>query len=116
MRKLTKIMLPEVGVGDLKIRPRGDNRCESAKLTMSGSVAFPASLTPVLVAITWSGVMYVWNSWHTLVFIIGEIFGLGLFIFYEARFAKYILLSLHILTNQNTNIAYFLIWIHGIIL
>jgi len=23
--------LPEVGVGDLKIRPRGDNRCESAK-------------------------------------------------------------------------------------
>jgi len=23
-------MLPEVGVGDLKIRPRGDNRCESA--------------------------------------------------------------------------------------
>jgi len=30
MRKLTKIVLPEVGVGDLKIRPRGDNRCESA--------------------------------------------------------------------------------------
>jgi hypothetical protein len=31
MRKLTKIILPEVEVGDLKIRPRGDNRCESAK-------------------------------------------------------------------------------------
>ncbi len=31
MRKLTKIILPEVGVGNLKIRPRGDNRCESAK-------------------------------------------------------------------------------------
>jgi hypothetical protein len=30
MRKLIKIMLPEVGVEDLKIRPRGDNRCESA--------------------------------------------------------------------------------------
>ncbi len=30
MRKLTKIILPEVGVEDLKIRPRGDNRCESA--------------------------------------------------------------------------------------
>jgi len=30
MRKLTKTILPEVGVGDLKIRPRGDNRCESA--------------------------------------------------------------------------------------
>ena len=32
MRKLTKLILPEVGVGNLKIRPRGDNRCESAKL------------------------------------------------------------------------------------
>jgi len=31
MRRLTRIILPEVGVGDLKIRPRGDNRCESAK-------------------------------------------------------------------------------------
>jgi hypothetical protein len=39
MRKLTKIILPEVGVGDLKIRPRGDNRCESAKCA-------PASLSP----------------------------------------------------------------------
>jgi len=32
MPKLTKIIFPEVGVGDLKIRPRGDNRCESANV------------------------------------------------------------------------------------
>ena len=31
MRKLIKSILPEVGVGNLKIRSRGDNRCESAK-------------------------------------------------------------------------------------
>jgi len=31
MRKLIKSILPEVGVGDLKIRSRGDNRCGSAK-------------------------------------------------------------------------------------
>ncbi len=30
MRKLIKIILSEVGIEDLKIRPRGDNRCESA--------------------------------------------------------------------------------------
>ncbi len=35
MRKLIKIILPEVRVGDLKIRPRGDNRCESAKSVMT---------------------------------------------------------------------------------
>jgi hypothetical protein len=42
MRKLTKIILPEVGVGDLKIRPRGDNRCESANCRVSSE----ASLIP----------------------------------------------------------------------
>ncbi len=31
MRKLIKSILLEVGVENLKIRPRGDNRCESAK-------------------------------------------------------------------------------------
>jgi len=31
MRKLTKIILLEVGVENLKIRSRDDNRCESAK-------------------------------------------------------------------------------------
>jgi len=35
MRKLNKIILSEVGVGNLKIRPRGDNRCESAKCNRS---------------------------------------------------------------------------------
>jgi hypothetical protein len=35
MRKLIKIILPEVEVGDLKIRPRGDNRCESANSVFS---------------------------------------------------------------------------------
>jgi len=33
MRKLIKSILPEVGVKDLKIRPRGDNRCESANVS-----------------------------------------------------------------------------------
>jgi len=35
MRKLIKSILLEVEVGDLKIRPRGDNRCERAKIAMA---------------------------------------------------------------------------------
>ena len=38
MRKLTKIILPEVGVENLKIRPRGDNRCESAKSPLTAAL------------------------------------------------------------------------------
>jgi len=41
MRKLTKIILPEVEVGDLKIRPRGDNRCESANCSATIRQGFP---------------------------------------------------------------------------
>ena len=45
IRKLTKIMLPEVGVGNLKIRPRGDNRCESANYAFAArSLAVKESL------------------------------------------------------------------------
>jgi hypothetical protein len=44
MRKSIKSILPEVGVGDLKIRSTGDNRCESAKyggLTVHSSLPSP---------------------------------------------------------------------------
>ncbi len=42
MRKLIKSILPEVGVGDLKIRPRGDNRCESANWGGSPNISHVA--------------------------------------------------------------------------
>jgi len=43
MRKLIKSILSEVGVEDLKIRSRGDNRCESAN-TLRGILESPESL------------------------------------------------------------------------
>ncbi len=81
-----------------------------------GSVIFLASSTSFLIAITWGGVMYAWSSWHTLVPIIVGLFGLSLFVIYEAKFATYTVLPLGIFRNKDTNIAYFLTWIHGIIL
>jgi len=45
MRKLIKMILSEVGVGDLKIRPRGDNRCESANWHDTG-LWWPLANTP----------------------------------------------------------------------
>ena len=52
MRKLTKFILPDVRVEDLKIRPRGDNRCESANwssiILFSMMTAHCTSLFPSL--------------------------------------------------------------------
>ncbi len=40
MRKLIKSILPEVGIGNLKIRSRGDNRCESANWRSLATLRF----------------------------------------------------------------------------
>ena len=81
-----------------------------------GSVAFLASSTSFLIAITWGGVNYAWSSWHTLVPLLLGLFGLSMFIVYEAKLAIHTLLPLGIFKNKDSNIAYFLTFIHGIIL
>jgi len=47
MRVLIISILPEVGVGDLKIRPRGDNRCESANYKTSWNLLLKVLETSV---------------------------------------------------------------------
>ncbi|KAL8706384.1 MAG: hypothetical protein Q9201_000529 [Fulgogasparrea decipioides] len=98
-----------------------DNRPRTLKqklfeIDYIGSVIFLASTTSFLVGITWGGVMYAWDSWRTLVPILVGLFGLVLFIVWEARYAKFPLLPLDVFRNKDSNIAYFIDFIHGIIL
>lgn len=81
-----------------------------------GSVIFLPSLTSFLVGITWGGVQYAWDSWPTVIPISLGLFGLLVFAFWEARCAKIPLLPLEIFENMDTNIAYFINFVHGIIL
>ena len=87
-----------------------------AEIDYVGSVIFLASSTSFLIAITWGGVMFAWSSWHTLVPIILGVFGLSLFVIWEAKIATHTVLPLAIFRNKDSNIAYFLTFIHGIIL
>ena len=81
-----------------------------------GSVLFVASTTSLILAITWGGVMFDWSSWHTLVPLIVGIAGLVLFCLYEGLVAKYTLLPLALFKTPSTSLAYFVTFIHGIIL
>ncbi|KAL8689422.1 MAG: hypothetical protein Q9224_004643 [Gallowayella concinna] len=81
-----------------------------------GSVIFLPSTTAVLLGLTWGGVQYAWDSWRTLVPILVGLSGLVLFVFWEARFAELPVLPLEIFENVDTNIAYFIDFIHGTIL
>lgn len=115
--------LPIVAIGFVGIIAflRLENRKRTLKeklleIDYVGSVIFLGSSTSFLVAITWGGVMFAWSSWHTLVPIIIGIFGLCVFVLWEAKLATHTLLPLAIFRNKDSNIAYFLTFIHGIIL
>lgn len=115
--------LPIVAIGFVGIIAflRLENRKRTLKqklleIDYVGSVLFLGSATSFLVAITWGGVMFSWSSWHTLVPIIVGLFGLSVFVLWEAKLAKHTLLPLAIFRNKDSNIAYFLTFIHGIIL
>ena len=81
-----------------------------------GSVIFLASTTSFLMGITWGGVMYAWDSWQTLVPVVLGVFGLCLFVYWETKFPEYSLLPLSIFKNRDSNIAYLLVFVQGIIL
>ncbi|KAI4260299.1 MAG: hypothetical protein L6R42_004126 [Xanthoria sp. 1 TBL-2021] len=59
---------------------------------------------------------YAWDSWRTLTPILVGLSGLVLFVFWEARFANLPVLPLDMFRNMDTNIAYFIDFIHGVIL
>ncbi|KAF7586815.1 hypothetical protein BBP40_008270 [Aspergillus hancockii] len=52
-----------------------------------------------LIPLSWGGIMYPWNSVHTLVPVIKRIAGLILFVSYEYRFAAYLLIPQTIFAN-----------------
>lgn len=81
-----------------------------------GAIIFLASTTSILIGITFGGVMAPWDSARVLVPVIIGVFGICLFAGWEAMFARHSILPLSIFRNKDANIAYFLDFIHGIIL
>ncbi|KAL9035112.1 MAG: hypothetical protein Q9214_006737, partial [Letrouitia sp. 1 TL-2023] len=72
-----------------------------------GNVVFIAAMTSFLIPVTWGGVQYPWNSWHTLVPLLVGIAGLILFGVYEKTVAKEPTVRLELLASYN--MAYSLI-------
>ncbi|PQE03681.1 MFS multidrug transporter protein [Rutstroemia sp. NJR-2017a BBW] len=86
------------------------------EVDFTGAFLFVASLTSFLIPITWGGVSYAWSSWHTLVPLFVGAGGLVGFWVYEARGAIRPMIPTSLFLNRSTAIAYFLTFIHGMIL
>lgn len=87
-----------------------------AKVDYVGSVLFVASLSSFLIPLTWGGIMYDWDSWHTLVPLLLGIAGLVGFIAWERFAAVQPLVPLGIFNNQTMAASYLGTFLHGIIL
>ncbi|KAL9114127.1 MAG: hypothetical protein Q9227_001899 [Pyrenula ochraceoflavens] len=81
-----------------------------------GMILFIASTTGLLIPISWGGVMYAWDSWHTLVPLLVSVGGLGIFLLWEVYVAAEPMMRLNIFQNRTTSLGFVITFFHGIIL
>ncbi|KUI57113.1 hypothetical protein VP1G_04445 [Cytospora mali] len=94
----------------------GDVGGKLARFDWLGSTLFTTSLTGFLFGLTTGGVIYDWSSWRVLApLIIGPI-GLGLFGFWEFRYAKEPIINKGIFNNWDMIVVYIMTVFHGMIL
>ncbi|KAE8406548.1 major facilitator superfamily domain-containing protein [Aspergillus pseudonomiae] len=103
-------MLWKIGLFRSSIRPK------LAKADYIGCILFTTSLTSVLLPLTWGGVMYTWNSWHTILPLVLGLGGLAAFVAYEKLFAVNPLIPLHIFQDLSSSFNYMGCFLHGMLL
>ncbi|KAK2882612.1 hypothetical protein FQN49_000184 [Arthroderma sp. PD_2] len=86
-----------------------------------GSALFIASLTSFLIPITWGGVQYPWNSWHTLVpLVLGAagLVGFGIYEFLSKSWngKRPVFIPPNVFRNRSVGILYVGSVFHGLIL
>ena len=81
-----------------------------------GTVLFIGSLTGFLLPISWGGVMYAWDSWHTLVPLLVGGAGLAAFVAYEKWVATEPMIRLSIFNTWAATLGYVTTVLHGMIL
>ncbi|KAJ5097793.1 hypothetical protein N7456_008514 [Penicillium angulare] len=117
------INFPFIGVGtvfvvaflNLKVLP-GSLLEKIRQIDYIGTVLFVGSLSSFLIPLTWGGISYAWDSWHTLVPLIIGAVGLLFFAFYEYRFATDPIIPPAIFLNRTATVSFIGSTLQGLIL
>ena len=80
-----------------------------------GSIIFIGSATGFMIAISWGGVQYSWNSWRTVVPLLLGTAGFVGFYFYEEYLAPEPIVRMIVFKNRNAAAAYFDTVLHSLI-
>ncbi|KAJ6025039.1 hypothetical protein N7540_005836 [Penicillium herquei] len=95
-------------------RREGTLRARLQKVDFSGNFLLMSSVVAVLIALTWGGTTYTWNSWHVLSpLLIGAASLVGFF-FHQKIYAPEPTLPVRLYTHSTSLISYILTFIHGI--
>ncbi|KAJ5238343.1 hypothetical protein N7468_002962 [Penicillium chermesinum] len=81
-----------------------------------GTFLFISSMASLLIPLTWGGISYPWNSWHTIVPLVVGAAGLVLFGFYEYRFARDPIVPPMIFNNRTATVSFIGSALQGFIL
>lgn len=86
------------------------------RIDYTGTVLFVGSLSSFLIPLTWGGISYAWDSWHTLVPLIVGAVWLLVFAFYEYRFAADPIIPPVIFQNRTATASFIGSVLQGLIL
>lgn len=91
----------------LKLRtPSGSFTEKFARMDWIGNALVVSSTSATIIGLTWGGVKFPWSSAHVLVPLILGICGLGVFLFYEATFAKEPMIPFTLISNRTSLSGY----------
>lgn len=115
--------LPFLGLGAvlitffLKLNVKHDSFLSKLRqVDWTGMTLFIISTTGFLIPVTWGGVQYPWDSWHTLVPLIVCGIGMAVFVLHQEFLAKKPLIRTSVFKNASAAIVFSATIAHGIIL
>ncbi|KAL6719143.1 hypothetical protein ACLMJK_003380 [Lecanora helva] len=88
---------------------------KSKRVDWIGNFIFIASATSFLIPLTWGGVQYPWDSWHTLVPLLVGVAGMAGFCVYERRWAVEPTIRLELLVSYNLSYSLYAALINALV-
>lgn len=117
------INFPFIGVGTvfvalfLTLRLAPSSLLEKLRrIDYAGTILFVGSLSSFLIPLSWGGVSYKWDSWHTLVPLLVGAAGICTFIFYEYRYASEPIIPPAIFANRTASVSFLGSVLQGLIM
>ncbi|KAJ9138350.1 Major Facilitator Superfamily protein [Pleurostoma richardsiae] len=86
------------------------------RVDWAGNALFIASISSVLIALSWTGVVYPWSSYCVIIPLVVGMGGLVGFMFFEgSKYALQPTMPLHLMSNRTSATAYVLTFVHSIV-